>query len=174
MDFDTKAPCESLVVVPDGAEIPQQADAPVFSLSAQGGTLAAEQAAQPGCEVWVSSLLSGGTLRERLSTAKQRYGDRLWLRIEPFCTDFPLPCPTGNGIALTQEESLSLRAACSVFYSAELCCMYCVRLKNSVPIMHLFDTPQSIREKLLLAAQLGISHVFGEIPPQCLTASLPP
>ncbi len=167
-DYVTKTAGGTLVVVPPGCRAPADAGAPVFCMDGSpGGTLVCEQSpdAATSDAVWISSRVSGGTLRERLQLALAQYGPRLWLYLEPVCMRFPMPCPTGEGEPLPPEENPALQSHCAAFYSPEFCCMYHVRLDDAGASMYLADTPRTILEKLALASSLGVSHVFGQIPP---------
>lgn len=166
--YEGKTPAGDLLVVPKGACAPAGVSVPVFCMeeNAPGGTVVPEALAgqRPGDFVWVCSRLSGGTLESRLRQALRRYEGRVYLRVEPFCTRFAMPCPTGEAIELTQEQSARLQAQFPVFYSPELCCNYCVATENGNASMILFDTPQTIAKKLALAQSMGVPYVFGEIP----------
>lgn len=166
-DYRTHQPAGSILVIPPGCSAPADAGEPVFCMDGSpGGTLVCEQAsaATGHAEVWVSSHISGGTLRERLTQALAQYGARLWLRIEPLCMRFPMPCPTGEGETITRAQSAALQARAPAFYSPEFCCMYCVETESGRAFMHLFDTPDTISETLALAFELGLPNVFGDIP----------
>lgn len=166
-DYSAKTAAGTLVVVPPGCQIPDAGGAPVFCMdeAAPGQILDEAWAAQRAAQgVWISSRLSGGTLRERLSQALEQYQDRLWLRVEPVCMRFPMPCPTAEGRTLTQQQSAAIRSACPAFYCPEFCCMYCVQFDGAQAFMHLFDTTQTIAEKLALANELGVPYAFGDIP----------
>ena len=55
--------------------------------------------------VIITSAVSGGTLRQRLSDGAARYGkERLALEIERLRMDFLLPAKSGCGVVLTAEE----------------------------------------------------------------------
>lgn len=167
INYDTKTATGTLVVVPPGCTPPEGADAPVFCMDERdAGTLVGEQAAaqQPDAAVWISSRISGGALRARLLQALEQYGTRLWLRIEPLCMRFPMPCPTGEGETVLPEESARIQKDFPAFFSPELCCMYCAGISGENAAMHLFDTPQTISKKLQLANELGAAYVFGDIP----------
>lgn len=166
-DYGAKTAAGTLIVVPPGCEIPAAGGAPVFCMDsgAPGQILSEARAAQHAARgVWLSSRLSGGTLRERLTQALAQYGERLWLRVEPLRMRFPMPCPTADGEPLTQSESLTIQDACPAFYCPEFCCMYCVQFDGAQAFMHLFDTTQTISKKLALANDLGVPYAFGDIP----------
>lgn len=111
--------------------------------------------------VLVSSALSGGSLKQKLTDAVERYGrSRVVLAVERTALDFYLPSPTGQGAPLTREE-LAARMedlAPSVFFSDELCAHYFTYMsrQNGAHFI-LFDDAGSIRKKLYIARSLGIS-----------------
>lgn len=118
--------------------------------------------------VMVSSALSGGSLRQRLSEAAEQYGpDRAVLAVERVCQDFFLPSPTGQGIPLAHEE-LTRRMeelAPSVFFSDELCARYFTYMspQNGAHFI-LFDDALSIRKKLMIARSFGITEAMMAYP----------
>lgn len=117
----------------------------------------------PGSRVLVSSALSGGSLRQRLEEALERFGGaRLVLALERVAEDFFLPSPTGSGQPLSQEE-LSARMEQlrpSVFFSGELCARYFTYMsRESGAHFVLFDDGDTLRRKLEVARSLGI-HTF--------------
>lgn len=158
-----------LMLVPAGALPVPQADFPgcIFYLDAArlpqlpfcGRTLLPEALAPgaPGNPVYVSSRLSGGTLRERLSSARERFGDRLWLVVEPFSHFFPLPCPSGCGAAVPAGAPEALSAD---FFSEALCCHCRPARYHGMRGLYLFDTERSLCAKLSLADACGVSNVF--------------
>lgn len=177
IDYDTGTAAGSLIVVPEGCHVPAGADAPVFCMdaAAEEGTILrkTDHSGGTGSDVWISSRLSGGTLKDRITQAMEASAGRLWLNIAPLCTRFSMPCPTGTGDALTREESLEIQRNCPAFFSPELCCMYCVQIEHAHAHMHLFDTTQTVAEKLRLASALGVPYVFGDIPPDAVIRKTP-
>lgn len=62
-------------------------------------------AASPETVVLLCTVLSGGSLQGRLEETCAAYGaQRLALDLERLMMDFPLPCPSGEGIRLSREE----------------------------------------------------------------------
>lgn len=113
--------------------------------------------------VLISTALSGGSLRQRLTEASDRYGGRVALAVERTAEDFFLPSPNGQGRPLTREglaaklEELSP----SVFFSDELCARYFTYMnRQSGAHFVLFDDAASIRKKLQLAEALGVTHAL--------------
>ena len=123
-----------------------------------------------GCEVkgamvLVCTALSGGTLRERLEEARGRFGDRLALDLQRVRMEFPLPCPTGEGCAITKETLCEfLKEEPKVFFSEDLCAKYFVRICGCEPRFVMFDDAQTLRRKLHLSQGMGISMAFVMYP----------
>ena len=109
--------------------------------------------------VLVSTALSGGSLRQRLEEAAQRFGsDRVVPAVERVSMDFYLPSPTGQGVELSREELKQRMAerAPSVFFSGDLCAHYFTYMsRQSGAHFVLFDDAASIRKKLNMARKLG-------------------
>lgn len=116
----------------------------------------------------IPSALSGGSLQQRLQEAVERFGAaRVALAVERVAEDFFLPSPTGQGMPLTREElrqRLEERAP-SVFFSSELCAHYFTYMsrQNGAHFV-LFDDAGSIRKKLQVARNLGISSAVLAYP----------
>ncbi len=118
-------------------------------------------AASETARVLIPTALSGGSLRQRLQEAAERYGpQRTALWVERVAEDFFLPSPTGQGTPLSRAE-LQTRLeelAPSVFFSAELCAHYFTHMsKETGAHFILFDDAGSIRKKLQIARSLGIT-----------------
>ena len=109
--------------------------------------------------VYLSSQLTHGTLREHLMRGLAQCGDRLWLLIEPYCTLFPLPCPKKAGVRISRAASAILRAEHAPCYTETFCCNYCAPLPPEAGL-HLYDTQDTIAQKLALAAALGVQNVI--------------
>ena len=114
--------------------------------------------------VLIPTALSGGSLRQRLGEAAERYGaGRVALAVERTAADFFLPSPDGQGRPLTREElkaRLEERSP-SVFFSDELCARYFTYMnRQSGAHFVLFDDAGSIRKKLRLAEVLGIDRAL--------------
>ena len=108
------------------------------------------QAALPQAELLVSSAMSGGDLKQRFRQLSDRH---CWLRLEPMCMAFPLPCPDGQGTVITDlPES-------SGFYAESLGCRY-IHAPGQVI---LFDTVETLEQKILLAKACGFQG-FVQIP----------
>ncbi len=115
----------------------------------------------PAAYVLISSAISGGTLKARITDAKNAYGaERVTLCVERVAEDFVMPAPTGSGVALTPEglNGLMKRIHPSVYYSAELCAHYFTYGDGGKVHFVLFDNQGSIRKKLSMAKQLGVQQ----------------
>lgn len=123
-----------------------------------------------GCEVsramvLICSAVSGGTLRHRLEEARDTFGDRVALDLQRVRMEFPLPCPGGEGIALTRETLDQLLCEKpTVFFSEDLCAKYFVRTCGCEPRFVLFDDAETLRRKLHLAQSMGIGTAFAMYP----------
>lgn len=120
-------------------------------------------AAVPQARVLIPTALSGGSLRSRLEEAQGRFGpDRVALWVERVREDFLLPSPSGSGKALTGEELAQLRAeqGGSVFFDHQLCAHYFTYMAGEQGHFVLFDDAGSVRKKLQIARELGISTAF--------------
>jgi hypothetical protein len=116
-----------------------------------------------GAKVLISSALSGGTLRLRLKEAAERFTpERTVLAIERICADFPLPAPDGEGTHLSPQAFQELKEAFhpTVHDSPPLCAHYFTYSKENSVHFVLFDTADSVKKKLCLAKELGLSAVF--------------
>ena len=78
------------------------------------------------------------------------------MRVERTRMDFPIPCPTGEGRPLTQEQLHALARGRSIFFSEPLCARYFTCSAGGAPHFVLFDDADTIRRKLAVAAELGI------------------
>lgn len=112
--------------------------------------------------VLISSAISGGTLRRRLCDAIAQYGaPRVTLAIECLSQQFPLPCPTGQGVPLTAVELQRHLDLHPTLHSAEeFCARYFTLCNDTQTSLVLFDTADTIQQKLRLARDLGLSQVM--------------
>ena len=114
--------------------------------------------------LFLSSSVSGGSLRLRLEKAAKTYGARrLVLGLERSSEDFPLPSPDGKGKQLTREEleSLLRHLGGKPQFSPDLCaCTLPYLDRQSRPRLLLFDNADSLRRKRDLARELGIERFF--------------
>ena len=103
----------------------------------------------PRCGVLISSAVSGGTFRHRVETAAQIYPRRCWLLIDPMAVQFPFPFSDGNG------DKVTITNYCNSFYSDHLCCQYTHFTQNQQGQLFLWDTEQTIKNKMELAKSAG-------------------
>lgn len=122
----------------------------------------------PSSALYFSSRSSMGRLEDSLTKAHEKYADRLWLLIDPFMHFFPVPSAFEEGILCRASELTPIQE--SVFSDA-LCCRYFPARRGSSIGIYLFDTAQTIQEKLLLAEKHHISNVL-ILPFPTLDASL--
>ena len=111
-------------------------------------------------QVLVCTALSGGSLRQRLEEAGQTFGQkRLALDLQRLRMSFPLPCPSGEGKALSGEELEEMMAQRqpSVFYSGDLCAKYFTSTQEGESRFVLFDDAGTLRRKMQLGRELGIA-----------------
>ena len=154
--FDRKLPLLSAVVEQLGPMLVRQGRS--FYVSEPYGRCTATG------RVLIPTALSGGSLRQRLGEAAERYGaGRVALAVGRTAADFFLPSPDGQGRPLTREElkaRLEERSP-SVFFSDELCARYFTYMnRQSGAHFVLFDDAGSIRKKLRLAEALGIDRAL--------------
>ena len=84
-----------------------------------------EHCPSPGRRYCCAPPLSGGTLEGRLTQAVDQYGaEHMALDLQRLAMDFPVPCPSGRGTALTRSQLAALAAGRSTFYSDALCARY--------------------------------------------------
>lgn len=105
------------------------------------------QSVFPQAELIIPSSMSGGDLRQRF---RQLRGRRCWLQLEPMRLAFSLPCPDGQGVpvsGLPGKEG---------FYSEALGCRYV----HSPGQVILFDTAETLEQKILLAKDCGFQGFF--------------
>ena len=109
--------------------------------------------------------LSGGTLEGRLNQAASQYGaEHLALDLQRLAMDFPVPCPSGQGTALTRSQLAALAAGRSTFYSDALCARYFTLTREGRTHFILFDDAQTLRRKLALARSQGIRDALVMLP----------
>ena len=119
--------------------------------------------AYSGTQVLVPSAMTSGSLRSRLSEARQRYGPRVALEIECLRRDILLPGPQSAGMPLHREELAELLSerGGAKFYSQEMCAHY-FTYKDAKGSTHfvLFDDASSLRSKAQTALRFGIDRGF--------------
>ena len=114
--------------------------------------------------IYLTSAISGGSLRRRLEEAIATYGPhRLVLCLRRARDDFFLPSVKGQGRPISQEtlERLQRRLNPSVFFSPDLCAHYFTYMSRETGAHFiLFDDGESLEKKRTLAQELGISRFF--------------
>lgn len=111
----------------------------------------------PQAGLLISSAISGGTLQERFEEAARLSPRRCWLLLEPLQMEFPLPCPTGVGYSADIPE------ASPVFFSQPLCCQYTHFIRSGTGFMLLWDTEETLHQKMSLAKACGfLGYVCAE------------
>lgn len=118
--------------------------------------------AVPAASVFLSSQLSGGTLRGRLQEALAQYGDRITLAMECTPWDFSLPCSDGQGTALSLPamRELFTQHRCRAWFSSDFYCQYFTYQQEEQLHLVLYDNAASVQAKLELAAEMGLSGVL--------------
>ena len=117
----------------------------------------------PAARLLIPSAVVSGTLERQLCRRLEQHPpERLTLAVEWLRVDFPLPA-TGRGVPLTQaqlEEQLG-RLQPAVCFDKGLCAHYYTYMApGGQAHLVLFDTPRSIREKLVVARRLGLGSVL--------------
>ena len=122
-------------------------------------------AASPETVVLLCTALSGGSLQGRLEEACAAYGaQRLALDLERLMMDFPLPCPSGEGIRLSREELAIRLQGRSVFYAEDLCARYFTYRRGGQTHFVLFDDAGTLKRKMEMGQALGIREGFVMLP----------
>lgn len=118
--------------------------------------------------LFLSSALSGGSLRQRLELAAARWGaQRLVLSLHRASRDFFLPAPDGLGRPITREElhRRICRLEPRIFFSPELCARYFTYMSRETGAHFvLFDDADSLLKKQTLAREVGIPRFFWLYP----------
>lgn len=125
--------------------------------------------AAPTAMVLVGTAVSGGTLRQHLEEAAAQYGGRLALDVERVRMDFRLPARSGTGTPLTGEELAALmeQNPSPTFFSPDLCARYFTYQRQGETHFVLFDDANTLRRKIRLGKELGISAAFFMWPEIC-------
>lgn len=114
--------------------------------------------------LYLSSALSGGSLRRRLETAVDTYGPRrLVLCLNRSRDDFFLPAIKGRGRPISQEtlEHLIRHLHPSIFFSQDLCAHYFTYMSRETGAHFvLFDNGESLLKKRALAQEIGLTRFF--------------
>lgn len=111
--------------------------------------------------ILLCTALSGGSLQQRLAQAVAQHGaQRIALDLQRLMMDFPLPCPGGEGVPLTQQALHQLQRGHSSYYCDALCAHYFTYRRGSETRFVLYDGADTLRRKMELAAALGITEAF--------------
>ena len=118
--------------------------------------------ASPEAVILIGTALSGGTYTGRLEAAARQWGGcrRLALDAERLRMDFPLPCPAGVGTPLGPEAFQALAGDRASFFSPDLCARYFTCRREGEHHFVLYDDAATLREKLRVAAELGVGTAF--------------
>ena len=108
--------------------------------------------------------VSGGDLREHIQGLLRLSGGQLCLRLAPVYMEFPLPCPSGEGVLLDPETLRSRYDGSPCYYSGALCMEYFTTLREGRLYAFLYDSPDSLRAKYKLAADCHVPRVLIEDP----------
>lgn len=115
--------------------------------------------------ILICTALSGGTLRARLEEAQSRFAPRpIALDCQRLAMDFLLPSPNGEGAPLTRQQLQQLQQGRPVYFSEDLCARYFTYRTRQHTHFVLFDDADTIRRKLRLAEELGITTAFVMLP----------
>ena len=79
-------------------------------------------------------------------------------------SDFPLPCPGGEGVYLTGEQLAQRQRGRAVFCSRTLGACYFTYRSGSGTRFVLFDDGDTLRRKIALGRQLGITRGLLTLP----------
>lgn len=112
----------------------------------------------PAARVLIPSAMTSGTLERRLRTAAERYGpERTALAVEWVREDFLLPAG-GRGTPISRQalDDQVHRLEPAVFFDRGLCAHYYTYMIQGQAHFVLFDSPRSIREKLVVANRVGV------------------
>lgn len=120
-----------------------------------------------GGTVLINTAISGGSLEEHLRETITRYGGPqcVALDIQRLRMAFDLPARSGEGETLSPEElDALLREGPPVFFSRDLCARYFTCTVHGAARFILFDDAGTLRQKLRLGRQLGVSAAFFQWP----------
>lgn len=170
-DEETRAPGAELYLLGRGQRLPA---AFTGSFAFCDAPQPPQQCLQPvGCAradahaVYCDTQISGGDLATHLSALLAQWGERLWVYLLPMRLRFCVPCPSGQGEALTEAALTQLLAQQPSHYSPALVCRYCFYADEAGAWVVLFDTDETRREKCALARRLGVRQLFGYLPDGC-------
>lgn len=176
-DEDARAPGPELYLLPAGQQLPPDfAGSFAFCPAPQppdGCLWPVQSAPEDAPGVYCDTQLCGGSLAAHLSALLSRWGRRLWVYLLPMRLRFRIPCPTGQGEALSEQALAALLAHHPSHFSPALVCRYCFDADETGAWVVLFDTDETCLEKCALARRLGVQQVFGFLPQQASLSSAP-
>ena len=108
----------------------------------------------PEAGILISPLLSGGTLEQRFREAAEVMPGRCWLYGETMHHFLPLPCPSGQAQPMDFDPQTLPRS----FFAEEFCCR--CSCSTDPPGLYLFDTLETLEEKIQLARRCGFRGVI--------------
>ncbi len=117
----------------------------------------------PQAGVLICTAISGGSLRQRLEEAIGTFGPkRVALDLQRLRMSFPLPCPSGEGDALSGEEleEMLRKKQPALFYSGDLCAKYFTSNDHGQSRFVLFDDADTLRRKIQLGRDFGLGAGF--------------
>lgn len=121
--------------------------------------------ASESATILICTALSGGSLQQRLEQAAARFGAaRIALDLQRLAMDFPLPCPGGMGTPLSIDQLHQLMGGHAVYFSDGLCAHYFTHRQSGSTHFVLFDDADTLRRKMEMGQQLGISEGFVMFP----------
>ena len=116
--------------------------------------------------VIVNTAISGGSFETHIREELARYGGgrNVVFDLQRLRMDFPLPCPGGEGVYLTGEQLAQRQRGRAVFYSRTLGARYFTYRSGSGTRFVLFDDSDTLRRKIALGRQLGITRGLLTLP----------
>ena len=119
--------------------------------------------------------VSGGTLEAFLNTAMALSGGKLCIRLNLTAMDFTFPCQTGRGTPVTSARIEQLKRDHPCHFSPALMTKYLSFLTGGELHAVLFDTEETLDQKLKLAEALGVPMALrSESHPQKYSSSPQP
>lgn len=115
----------------------------------------------PNAWVLVGSDVTCGPFERRLREAAARRPGQCVLELRPLSHRYSLPDPTGDGEALTTEAREEFRAGAPAFDAEDLVCRWFTRRRNGVLDLVLYDTRETLAQKLRTAEALGFRSAIG-------------
>ena len=116
--------------------------------------------------VIVNTAISGGSFETHIREELARYGGgrNVVFDLQRLRMDFPLPCPTGEGIPLTDEQLAALQTGRQIFFSRELGARYFTYRRGGETRFVLLDDGDTLHRKIALGERLGIHRGLLTLP----------